>query len=230
MRYLIANWKSHHTVTQTMIWLEDIAKRQLSIDPETKVIICLPYTDIAEFNRQAALFGLPFHAGAQNVSPFPEGRHTGEISSYMLSELVSYCLVGHSERRLEFKETSDVVAAKTKLLLEYSITPIICVDQPYIDEQLKELFKLEIDISKCLFVYEPLAAIGTGKPADPISVNHVASNISFLAQGSCPILYGGSVNPQNVREFTTQSNISGVLVGQDSLDPNTFGELINLVS
>lgn len=148
----------------------------------------------------------------------------------MLAELVGFCLVGHSERRRDFGETSTLVAQKTRLLLENSITPIVCLDLPYLDEQIKELFKFDIDVSRCFFVYEPISAIGTGNPIDPIAANHVANQISFLIDNSAPILYGGSVTSENARDFVSQSRIDGALVGTDSLEPTLFASIINSLS
>ena len=168
--------------------------------------------------------------GAQNVSHLPSGKHTGEITANMLGELVSYCIVGHSERRRDFKETSEVVTFKAKALLENSITPIICVDTPYLDQQIRELFEHDIDVTRCFFVYEPISAIGTGKPVDPVDSSHVASQIAFLVDNKAPILYGGSVTSDNIIGFTSQKHIDGVLVGTDSLEPTLFSNIINCLS
>jgi triosephosphate isomerase len=111
----------------------------------------------------------------------------------MLGELVSYCIIGHSDRRRDFKETSEMVAEKAQLLLEHAITPIVCLDLPYLDEQIKELFQRNVDVSRCFFVYEPLSAVGTGKPIEPTDANHVANQISFLLDNVAPVLYGGSL-------------------------------------
>jgi len=177
--------------------------------------------------HKIADMGIPIITGAQDVSHLAPGKHTGEITANMLGELVSYCIVGHSERRRDFNETSDMVAEKTKLLLENSITPIVCLDLPYLDEQIKALFQNNIDVSRCFFVYEPVSAVGTGCPIDPIDANHTANQISFLIDNVAPILYGGSVTADNVKSFVDQSRIDGVLVGTDSLEPTLFAGIIN---
>lgn len=228
MKYLIGNWKSYQNITQSLLWLDDIIALKPSITPDKKVILCLPFTDISAFNQKLAEVGLNIETGAQNVSHQPPGKYTGEINAQMLSELVTYCLVGHHERRIEFSETSEVVAIKTNFLLENSITPIICLDKPYLDEQIKALFNQNIDISRCLFVYEPVSAIGTGQPIDPTEANHVAHQISFLTDYQSPVLYGGSVSADNVKQFLDEPDISGVLIGNDSLNPALFSEIINL--
>lgn len=227
MKYVIGNWKSNQNITESLIWLDSIAALRPKFSPTLSVVLCLPFTDIAAFNHKLSDLNLPILTGSQNVSHLPPGKHTGEITANMLAELVGFCIVGHSERRRDFHETSELVAQKARLLLENSITPIICLDLPYLDEQIKELFKYDIDVSRCFFVYEPISAIGTGRPIDPIEANHVANQISFLIDNSAPILYGGSVSSDNAPGFVSQNRIDGVLVGTDSLEPALFTGIIN---
>ncbi|HOX96326.1 MAG TPA: triose-phosphate isomerase [Candidatus Woesebacteria bacterium] len=227
MKYVIGNWKSNQNLTESLIWIDGIQAINPRFSSDVITILCLPFTDIAAFNHKLADMKIPIITGAQNVSHLPPGKHTGEITANMLSELVSYCIVGHSERRREFAETSDMVAEKTKYLLENSITPIVCLDTPYLDEQIKALFQNNIDVSRCFFVYEPLAAVGTGNPIDPVDANHVVHQISFLIDNQAHILYGGSVTSENVKSFVDQSRIDGVLVGADSLEPTLFAGIIN---
>lgn len=227
MRYLIGNWKSYNTISQTNIWLHEFAKTFIRPTTNLKLIICAPFTNLAEANRLICELRLPLEIAAQDVSPHPEGKHTGEITAQMLSELTGYCLVGHSERRREFGESSQVIAQKTKLLLENSITPIICLDIPYLEEQIKALLDLQLPLGGCLFVYEPLAAIGTGLPADPNSAEIVANKISFLTESQCPILYGGSVTHENVAGYLDKQHLDGVLVGTDSLSMPSFDKLMH---
>jgi triosephosphate isomerase len=227
MKYVIGNWKSNQNLTESLIWIDGIHAIKPKFPSDVTVILCLPFTDIAGFNHKLADLGIPIITGAQDVSHLAPGKHTGEITANMLGELVGYCIVGHSERRQDFGETSEMVAEKAKLLLENSITPIICLDLPYLDEQIKELFQKNIDVSRCFFVYEPIAAIGTGKPMDPTQANHTTNQISFLIDNVAPVLYGGSVTPDNVKSFVDQSRIDGVLVGTDSLEPTLFSEIIS---
>lgn len=227
MKYVIGNWKSNQNITESLVWLDNIFALHPHFSSALSVILCLPFTDIAAFNHKLSDLNLPIITGSQNVSHLPPGKHTGEITANMLAELVEYCIVGHSERRRDFGETSELVAQKARLLLENSITPIVCLDLPYLDEQIKELFKYDIDVTRCFFVYEPISAVGTGRPIDPVDANHVANQISFLIDNSAPILYGGSVSADNAPSFVNQSRIDGVLVGTDSLEPSLFSGIIN---
>jgi len=227
MRYLIGNWKSFNTITQTTLWLEEFAKSYSRPKTNISLIICAPFTNLAEANRLIGKLHLPLQIGAQDVSVHPEGKHTGEVTAEMLSELTGYCLVGHSERRRELGETSSQVAQKARRLLENSLTPIICLDTPYLDEQIKELLNLQLPLTSCIFVYEPLAAIGTGKAADSRQAEIVAAKIAFLTESQCPILYGGSVTPENVGGFLDKHHLDGVLVGTDSLLVSSFVKLMH---
>lgn len=227
MRYLVGNWKSYTTVSQTGQWLSEYAKLKPALPTDLLALVCTPFTSLAEANRLVNNYNLPLQIGAQDVSAFIEGRHTGEITAKMLSELTSFCLVGHSERRREFNETSHLVAQKTMALLEHSITPIVCLDTPYLEEQIKELLNLQIPLNSLLFAYEPLSAIGTGKPADPQAAFQVASQILFLTEKQCPVLYGGSITHENVIEYVDNKHFSGVLVGSDSLTAENFAKLVS---
>ena len=226
MIYIIGNWKSNQTQTQSQIWLSSFAKLNPQIDPSTNTILCLPFTDIPEANRFLSKIPLPLHLGAQDVSPFPSGSHTGQISASMLAELVSFCIVGHSEVRREENETSENVKDKVINLLKYKITPIICLDTPYVDEQVKLLLKENVNLSNCIFAYEPVSAIGSGKAQKATDAQKICTQISFLTGGESSILYGGSVDTDNVAEYVGQTNIDGVLVGGQSLDPLNFYKLI----
>ena len=123
MKYVIGNWKSNQNLTESLVWIDGIRALKPHFTPDIAVILCLPFTDIASFNHKLADLGLPIASGAQDVSSLAPGKHTGEITANMLGELISFCLVGHSERRRDFGETSEIAAEKARLLLENSITP-----------------------------------------------------------------------------------------------------------
>ena len=217
MRYLVANWKSNKTIAETKEWFQMLNAQCLTLNEENiKVIICAPFTLLYPLKKliinNSALI---IHLGAQDLSPFPSGAYTGAISAEMLQGLVDYVLVGHSERRRYFGETNEMVVKKVKMALKYKITPIVCLDEPYLETQVQGL----------IFAYEPLAAISSGKPDTPENANRVAEKIKNMTK-QAPVLYGGSVNSKNAREFILEENIDGLLVGQASLGAKQFIKII----
>jgi triosephosphate isomerase (TIM) len=221
IKYLIGNWKSNQNLTSSLQWLDSYHQSHQN-HRDLKTIIALPFTAISAFNHKISELGTHLLTASQNVSHLPPGKHTGEIPASMLSELVGYCLVGHSERRHEFAETSEEIALKTRSLLDASITPIICLDTPYLEEQIKQLFHQNVDTGACIYVYEPVSAIGTGQAQDPESVKRVVQQIKFFLAGTAPILYGGSVTAENAVSYIEKAAVDGVLVGTDSLSPDSF--------
>ncbi len=230
MLYLVANWKSNQTVTQATLWLETFRQICPKVPINLKLILCAPYTDLTQANQYITTYNLPISMGAQNVSSHSAGAYTGQVNAQMLSELVDFSLLGHSEVRREQKETNEIVAHKALELLKFKITPIICIDKPYLEAQIKALFKLNINIGSCIFAYEPSSAIGSSQPEDPAIAENIASQISFLAHENCPILYGGSVQKNNIRLFINKPHINGVLVGSASLSAQEFVSLISALS
>ncbi len=220
--YIIANWKANKSVSAAKQWCTDfLAARPTS---EHTVVICpgfqLLQTVAAEL--QSSTYAL----GAQTVSPFAQGAYTGAVAATQLSELhVQYVLVGHSERRKYFHETSEVVAQQVSQALQAGSTPVVCIDVPYLHEQLSLI--PESELQQCLVAYEPLASIGTGVHEDVGSVQSVVSQVhAFSAE--VPVLYGGSVNSENVQEYCLVTR--GVLVGGASLDAAAFADLVAAVA
>lgn len=185
---------------------------------------------------------------AQNVFHEPKGAFTGEWAvSHLLELRVSYCIVGHSERRAMFGETDEVVAHKTRACLINSLTPVICVGETLtereagkthqiIERQITAVLKCLEDVKKSplVFAYEPVWAIGTGKTATPEQAEEVHQLIrQLLAKTWGPglaeesrILYGGSVNAGNISELAIQNNVDGALVGGASLQPESFLSMV----
>lgn len=239
MKYYIANWKSNKTLSEVKQWLETFST-QLSTRqyPQTvTVLLAIPFpflslasSWLANFKQTYANAQVPvqIELAVQDVSQFPAGSYTGAVSVLQLKEFgVKFAIVGHSERRIYFHETSREVSAKVTQLLGEDIVPVICVDDPYIEEQATEL-KLEIpfeDMQKVLVAYEALDAIGTG---DSVDANKFLQSKEVIqkAFGEVPVLYGGSVSSENIKEYVITSDearsAAGVLVGTASLDPMDF--------
>jgi len=218
--FIVANWKSHKTIKETEQWLHDFHKglnsKQVSL--RSKEIIIAPSFNLLEhahYSSNNLKFILSF--AAQNVSCFDEGPYTGEVSARQIRELVSYVIIGHSERREHFAEDQSMIDQKIQQALKYELVPILCISN---------LGQIKNEKLKMIVAYEPLFAIGSGKPDTPENASEVSGKIKEVL-GKIPVLYGGSVSSENVSSFTKMPNIDGVLVGGASLDPRGFLEIIN---
>ena len=186
------------------------------------------------------MINTPFIIGAQNVSEHDDGAYTGEISALMLSSMpISFCLVGHSERRKYFHESSALVIKKAHKLQKQGITAVLCVGETLEEKndfkkvlasQLDGVFTL--DPKKLVIAYEPVWAIGTGKTATSEDIIEAHGYIkSFLKDApydfsSVQVLYGGSVNQANASGILALEAVGGLLIGGASIDPVGFEKLI----
>lgn len=229
--FLVANWKSNKTIAEAHSFMISFLSHELvtSLQATQKkgqdnrqIILCPPFTLLPDMSHMLSQISptLPIELGAQDVSPFGQGPHTGEESAEQLSELVTYVIIGHSERREDFRESDELLAQKVQAAKLFGLEPIFCV-------QSKEA-KIPEDVR--IIAYEPPDAISTGDVGQallPERAQEVAYQLKH--QHHIPyILYGGSVNPENVRSYTSQSSIDGVLVGGASLDPVVFSQIIQL--
>lgn len=170
--------------------------------------------------------------GCQNVSAHDTGAHTGEIAAEQLASFdVKYCLVGHSERRQELKETDNMINQKIKRLLENNIIPILCIGETesertanktveIIENQLKQatINLTRDEQQKIIFAYEPIWAIGTGNIPTNLEIKTVFSKINTLYPDN-KVLYGGSANDTNIDSLKAVEEIDGYLLGGLSLQP-----------
>lgn len=217
----VANWKENGTISQAQDWIKTFAKKRSVLNQGKNVVVCSPFTALSTISEVIKKERLPIAIGAQNVSHFEEGRYTGEVSARMLAEFASYTIIGHSERRNNFGETDQIVAEKVKLAEKYNITPIVCISEL---EQVKNMQNFVSNFTD-IIAYEPLFAIGSGNPDTPENANMVAEKIKEIFP-QVMVLYGGSVDGTNVASFIKQDHISGVLLGNRSLDGNFFLEIV----
>ncbi len=210
------------------------------VDLETvDVIICPSYPYLDSYRDVVSV-------GAQNVSMYDNGAHTGDVSAEQLQSLeIPFCIVGHSERRREYHETNEDINTKIKKLLDRNITPILCIgeDEQQRDEELTEsVIKNELDkdlkdlspesVEKIIIAYEPIWAIGTGltptnleiEQATNLIKRHLKSN--FEVYHPC-VLYGGSVSEKNVDTLNTITSIDGYLIGGSSTKIESFKYIID---
>lgn len=211
--YIIANWKSNKTVSEARQWFSQISNDQYSIT-NTQVVLCPSFPLLSVCKELINKYSLSWKLGAQDISPFPSGKYTGEVNAIQVKEFADYVIVGHSERRQHFGETDDVITQKVKQAISAGLTPILCVQGK--DTPVPEGVKI--------IAYEPIFAIGTGNADTPQDAEDVLS--FFKGKGIEIGIYGGSVTGDNIAGFLSQPSIDGVLPGTASLDPSAFSSLI----
>lgn len=214
---IVANLKSYKTENEAKEWLENFKKiKELEqILGNKEIIICPSFTLLSLFSLYISDNNLPVKTGAQNVSSFDEGAYTGEVNAKQIKDFADFVLIGHSERRNNFGETDEMLFKKTELSLKHGLAPIFLVQGK--DNVIPQGVEL--------IAYEPVFAIGSGTPDTPENADQIASVIKSKSN-SYKILYGGSVTSENIKSFTSMQNISGVLVGGASLDPEEFIKII----
>lgn len=242
--FVAANWKMHMTRAPALRLVEGVA-RELAASRGVDVAICPPATLLETVGR--ALADTPFLLGAQTMHWETQGAYTGEVSAPMLVDLgCRVVILGHSERRLHFGETDEAVGKKVHAALAHHLTPIICVGERLDERQAGNadaVVTRQIRAAlggvageaarQSVIAYEPVWAIGTGQTATGEEANRVAGLIRRLVgvlgastAETIRILYGGSVKPDNIREFLQQPEIDGALVGGASLDVQAFAAIV----
>ena len=190
------------------------------------VVLCPPYVSLS------AALESGHTVYAQNAHWEPGGAYTGEIAPGMLVELgVQGTLVGHSERRQLFGETDEMVARRARAALEAGLGVIACVGETLEQRESGDtelVLKIQVeaiafaggDHDRLAVAYEPVWAIGTGKVATPEQAQEAHGFVKQILD--VPVLYGGSVKPENAEELLRQADVDGALVGGASLDPDSF--------
>lgn len=237
---LAGNWKMHKTAGETAAFLDEFLPLTSKLCLEADVVIAPPFTSIPL--ASVKLRGSSIHLGAQNMHWEQQGAFTGEISAPMLCEFgVEYVIIGHSERRAYDNETDRTVNLKVKAALKSGLVPIVAVgesldvrnaggtDERVVAQTLAAFDGIsKEDVARSIVAYEPIWAIGTGKNCDANEANRVMGVIRSSAAGleAAPLLYGGSMNAQNVASYMAQPHVDGGLVGGASLDARVFATLI----
>ena len=247
-RPLIAgNWKMNLSIKDAVALIEEVAAG-IGDNDETEALVAPPFTTLGAV-RQAIGKSKIFLA-AQNMYQETSGAYTGEVSGRMLQEAgCTHVILGHSERRSIFHETSQDVDLKVKTASVLGLIPVVCIGETLeeresgktfdiIRQQLDEsLHNCKVDqllLPSTILAYEPVWAIGTGKTATPDQAQEVHAFIrNWIAESFNPgtsrqvrILYGGSANPENIAELIAQSDIDGALVGGASLKADSFVPMI----
>lgn len=245
-KILVGNWKMNKTIAETIDFVNKVNSRAIEVEKEEIIVgiapsyICLPVL---------RKLGTGIICFAQNVHFADNGAYTGEVSPLMLKEIgVNASLVGHSERRQYFGETNETCNKKLIALQNYGFNALYCVGETleqYEKGLTKEIVKSQVlegleglskeYISRLTIAYEPVWSIGTGKNANKEIASEVCGYISEVISEkygeevgeSVYVLYGGSVKPNNIREYVNDKNIDGALVGGASLKSESFLEMID---
>lgn len=244
---IAANWKMNlGSLDEALGFIRQIRTGLNEIQGIERVL-CPPYTVLA--SAQEILRPTQIRLGAQNVHWEEKGAQTGEISAPMLREFCEYVIIGHSECRAtgSKNESDEAINRKAHALLANDLTPIICVGEnlaqneagethAFVGSQLQAAFaSLTVEqAAGCVIAYEPIWAIGSGRAATPTEANRVigitirggiAGLFTEATARTIRVLYGGSVNPDNIRSFMEMPEIDGALVGGASLKPD-FVDLV----
>lgn len=234
-RLVLGNWKMHGSILDNAILLSKLKNVDYSLHCDFGVLVPFPYLSQA----LSMLYGTKISWGAQNVSMHNSGAYTGEVSAAMLKEFgCSLVLVGHSERRVLYKETNSDIAEKAFAALSSGLTPVVCFGETLDEFKSKKTFSvienqvssiLELggeNVSRMIFSYEPVWAIGSGSAASPEYAQDIHAFIrrmlDQIGASNIKILYGGSVKASNAASFFVMPDIDGALVGNASLIIDDF--------
>lgn len=238
-KIVAGNWKLNGTVDSVVALAKGVADGASGLSCE--VVVCPVSLHIDEVRQ--ALGSANVTLGAQNCSDAPSGAFTGEVSASMLAEYACrYVIVGHSERRAIFGESSETVALKCQAVQAAGLTPILCVGETLDEREADKVdavigSQLDAVVNHCgidafdkmVVAYEPVWAIGTGKTASPAQAQAVHKMIRERLAGlnggiadKLRILYGGSVKPDNAETLFAEADIDGGLIGGASLDAASF--------
>ena len=241
------NWKMNTTLPEGVKLAQEVNEALKNVTPNCGVIICVPFTHLASINNviDSSKLGL----GAENCADHLSGAYTGEVSAPMVASTgATYVILGHSERRQYYGETSETLKEKVALALENNLTPIFCIGEvleqrengsylEVVKKQIEDaLFNLSPDdFSKLILAYEPVWAIGTGKTATADQAEEMHAHIRSVGASkygneiadNTTILYGGSCKPSNAAQLFAKPDVDGGLIGGASLDCESFMGIVN---
>ena len=239
-KIVAGNWKMNTTFEEGEALAKAIAAKKGEVKNDVTLVVAPPFTHLTCLAEELEKAGIGL--SAQNCAEYESGAYTGEVSAKMLASVdVKYCILGHSERREYYGETSATLSRKIALTLAHRLTPIFCVGEK-LDEreanrhfdvvgaQLEVLTRLSAeDFGKVIVAYEPVWAIGTGKTATSAQAQEMHAFIRKAlaakfgaAAEQTPILYGGSCKPSNAAEIFAQPDVDGGLIGGASLVADDF--------
>ena len=243
---IAGNWKMNTSLAEAEALAAGIRDAATQVS-DVETLLCPPFTSLAAVRD--AIAGSSIKLGAQNMHHQPSGAFTGEVAPTMLQGLCEYVILGHSERRQLFGEDDELINRKVQAAFRHGLKPILCVGETLdqreagqaasvVSQQLRAGLANVVDITGLVVAYEPVWAIGTGRAATPkIAAEMMGGAISGTlrsihpeASDETPLLYGGSVNPDNIAGFAALDCVHGALVGGASLQTDQFVEIARLTS
>jgi triosephosphate isomerase len=236
------NWKMNTSPEEALTLATGVKELSTSVPNNVELIVAPPFTHLHIV--ASTLKGSKVSVSSQNCAAWDKGAYTGEVSAEMIAAIgANYVIIGHSERREYFAESSEVLLKKVNLTLVNGLTPIFCCGEVLserdankhflvVQTQIMEvLFKLSPnDMSKVIIAYEPVWAIGTGRTASPEQAQEMHGHIRSIIKNyfgeaianSTSILYGGSCKPDNAKEIFAKPDVDGGLIGGASLKATDF--------
>lgn len=226
-KWIVGNWKMNGTMVSCRDLAAELVALQRKKPVHAIVVVCPPYPYLGLVALR--LMDSSLHLGAQDCSAHEAGAFTGQVSVAMLQDLsCRYIIVGHSERRTQLNESSDLILQKAQQSLAAGLTPIICVGENLQERETGKAIDVVLSQARqavpqreCLIAYEPVWAIGTGKTPNVSQIGEIHQALTQENPG-IPILYGGSVKSSNASEILDIPHVKGLLVGGASLDAAEF--------
>src|SRR5688572_2602058 len=229
-RLVAGNWKMHGSRASIAALLDALVAENPSGSA-----VCVPFPYLEQVGQR--LRGSPVAWGAQNVSEHGQGAYTGEVSAAMLAEFgCRYVIVGHSERRHLYGESDAQTAAKFAAVKKAGMTPILCVGETLAERDAGQTEAVvarqlgAVEFKDAVLAYEPVWAIGTGRNATPEQAQAVHAFLRRKVSSDTPILYGGSVKPQNAAAIFAMPDVDGGLIGGASLVAKDFLAIVEALN
>jgi triosephosphate isomerase len=248
LKIVAGNWKMNNDINEAQALINSTLEHSPHTGSNQLNLFAVPFPYLMRASELVSKYK-GFAIAAQNCSSFAKGAYTGEVSATMLASLnISYCLVGHSERRTLFNEKAQTLLDKLNQLLQHHIQPIWCCGEQLEDRNSQNYFNVianqlhqevfmldKASFSKVFIAYEPVWAIGTGLTASAEQVqemhqfirNEIANKYGIEVADQTSILYGGSCNADNAKQLFSLADVDGGLIGGASLQPESFVKLIS---
>lgn len=201
-------------MSESLEWVSVVGPK-LNKREDLQVVLAPRFSALSELKKEIKSSNYPIMLASQDLSSFGGGAYTGEEPAQLLKELVEMSIIGHSERRENFRETDETVSQKFEQAVKNGIEGVVCVQDA--NTLIPEGCKIA--------AYEPVFAIGTGIADTPENANKVGEKFKSKVPG-ISVLYGGSVTADNCQSFTSLENMHGLLIGKASLDPQEFIKIV----